>query len=86
MPHVLHLLKDPENAAALEVIRAQAADPGARLTVVLMHEAVGLSAPLPGRVYRLRDDHRGLPASGPDVIGPAELLDLIFAADSIVSW
>ena len=86
MPHLLHLLKDPEHAAALEVIRTQAADPGVRLTVVLMHEAVGLSTPLPGRVYRLRDEHRGLPASGPDVIGPPELLDLIFAADSIVSW
>ena len=74
MPQVLHLLKDASNTAALEVIRTQAAEPARRV------------AGVPGRVYRLGDDHRGLPASGPDVIGPAELLDLIFAADSVVSW
>jgi hypothetical protein len=86
VPQVLHLLKDASNTAALEVIRTQAADPAVRLAVVLMHEAVGLSEPLPGQVYRLRDDHPSLPAGAPDVIGPAELLDLIFAADSVVSW
>ena len=86
MPQVLHLLKDASNTAALDVIRTQAADPAVRLAVVLMHEAVGLSEPLPGQVYRLRDDHPDLPAGAADVIGPAELLDLIFAADSVVSW
>ena len=65
MAQVLHLLKDATNAAALEVIRTQAADPDVRLAVVLMHEAVGLSEPLPGQVYRLRDDHPGRPAEGP---------------------
>jgi hypothetical protein len=83
---VLHLLKDSANAAALEVIRSQAADPGVRLTIVLMHEAVHLSEPLPGEVYRLREGHPGLPTQALDTIGPAELLHLIFAADSIVSW
>ena len=87
MPHVLHLVKDPGNATALEVIRAQAADPSLRLTVVLMHDAVRLSEPLPGRLYRLRDGHVGPPSQpGPDAIGSQELLDLIFAADSIVTW
>ena len=87
MAHVLHLIKDPGNATALEVIRAQAADPSLRLSVVLMHDALRLAEPLPGRVYRLRDGHHDLPApSGSDAIGPAELLDLIFAADSIVTW
>ena len=86
MPQLLHLLKDASNTTALEVIRTQAADPAVRLAVVLMHEAVGLSEPLPGQVYRLRDDHPDRPADAPNVIGPAELLDLIFAADSVVSW
>jgi hypothetical protein len=85
--HVLHIVKDPENATALDAIRAQAADPGVQLSIVLMHDAVRLAAPLPGRVYRLQDGHPGLPdASGPGVIGPAELLDLVFAADSVVTW
>ena len=87
MPHILHLVKDPGNATAIEVIRAQAADPGMRLSVVLMHDAVRLAEPLPGQIYRLRDGHLDLPAqSGSDAIGPAELLDLIFMADSIVTW
>ena len=87
MPHVLHLVKDPSNAAALDVIRAQAGEPGMRLSVVLMHEALGLTESLPGQVYRLREEHPGLPApSGSDTIGPAELLDLIFTADSVVTW
>ena len=87
MAHVLHLVKDPADSAALEVIRAQAADPGMQVSVVLMHDAVRIAEPLPGRIYRLRDDHPGLPgAAGPGTISPAELLDLIFAADSVVTW
>jgi hypothetical protein len=86
MPRVLHLIKDPGNATALEVLRAQATDPGTQLTVVLMHEAVRLAEPLPGQVYRLGDGHRNLPDTGPPAIGPSELLDLIFAADSVVTW
>ena len=87
MPHVLHLIKDPADATALETIRAQAADPAVRLSVVRMHDAVRLAPPLPGQVYRLRDDHPD-PAERPtaDAIGPTELLDLIFAADSVVTW
>ena len=87
MPHILHLVKDPANATALEAIRAQAAEPGVRLSVVLMHDAARLAESLPGKVYRLLDGHAdppGTPRS--DAIGPAELLDLIFAADSVVTW
>ena len=87
MAHVLHLLKDPTNATALEVIRAQATDSGVRLSIVLMHDALRLAEPLPGDVYRLREGHPDLPARpGSDSIDSAELLDLIFAADSIVTW
>jgi hypothetical protein len=83
--HILHLVKDPANATALEVIRSQGADPGVRLSVVLMHDAVRLTESLPGHVYRLGDGR--LPQPTPDdAIGPAELLDLIFAADSVVTW
>ena len=87
MPHVLHLVKDPGNSTALEVIRTQAADPSVRLSVVLMHDAVRLAEPLPGQIYRLRDSHLDLAAqSGSGAISSAELLDLIFTADSIVTW
>ena len=87
MPHVLHLVKDPANSAALEVIRAQAAEPGMRVSVVLMQDAVRMTHALPGQVYRLQDGHNALPAQvGSVSIGPTELLDLVFAADSVVTW
>ena len=87
MPHVLHLIKDPGNATALEVLRTQAADPSVRLSVVLMHDAVRLAEPLPGEVYRLSGGHPDLrPSPASRAIGPSELLDLIFAADSVVTW
>jgi hypothetical protein len=87
VPHVLHLVKDPANSAALEVIRAQAADPGMRVSVVLMQDAARMTDALPGQVYRLEDGHTALPAqTGSTAIGPAELLDLVFAADSVVTW
>lgn len=83
MPHILHIVKDPGNATALAVIRAQASQPDVQLSVVLMQDAVRLAAPLPGQVYRLQDGHSDL---GPGTIGSAQLLDLVFAADSVVTW
>lgn len=85
MPHILHILKDPGNARAIEVIRAHGDQPDVTLSVVLAQEARRLGTSLPGRVYRLQDGHEDSP-TGPDTIGPAQLLDLIFAADSVVTW
>jgi hypothetical protein len=83
VPRILHIVKDPGNATALAVIRAQASQPDVQLSVVLMQDAVRLAAPLPGQVYRLQDGHSDL---GPGTIGSAQLLDLVFAADSVVTW
>jgi hypothetical protein len=83
VPHVLHIVKDPGNTTALEVIRAQANQADVQLSVVLMQDAVRLATPLPGHVYRLQDGHSDLEAGA---IGSAQLLDLIFAADSVVTW
>jgi hypothetical protein len=87
VPHVLHLVKDPGNAVALEVIRAQAADPDLRLSVVLLPDALAPPAALPGAVYRLAlAEGAAAGAGAPRTIGPSELLDLVFAADSVVTW
>jgi hypothetical protein len=83
VPHVLHLVKDPGNTTALEVIRAQAKQADVQLSVVLMQDALRLATPLPGRVYHLQDGHSDL---GPGAIDSAQLLDLIFSADSVVTW
>jgi hypothetical protein len=87
VPHVLHLVKDPTNSVALDVIRVQAAEPDVRLSVVLLQDALRLAEPLPAEVYRLSGDHASLlPTPGSRPIGPSELLDLIFTADSVVTW
>ena len=88
MPHVLHLVKDPANLAALDAIRAQTADPEVRVSVVLMQDARGLAEPLSAAIYRLSSGDHDVPspAPGPRTIGSSELLDLIFAADSVVTW
>lgn len=86
MPHVLHLVKDPGDRTALEVLAHQARDPGIRLTVVLLHEARRLTGPLPGDVYRLEEAPDGSPGSRYPAIGHDRLLELIFAADTVVVW
>ncbi len=81
MPRILHLIKDPANRTALEVLAAQARDPDNRLSVVLLQEAARLTEPLPGEVFHLAG------ANGPHpAIDHGRLLDLIFAADTVVSW
>ena len=87
MPHVLHLVKDPTNRTALRVITQQASDPAVRLSVVLLQKAVDLREPVPGDVYRLDEGH-GTPGNGSThrVITHDALLDLIFTADTVVTW
>jgi hypothetical protein len=82
MPRILHLLKDPANRTPLAVIAEQARDGTNELAIVLMQDAVGLADPLPGQVYRLGNGH---PSPYP-AIDHSRLLDLIFAADTVVTW
>jgi hypothetical protein len=82
VPHILHLVKDPANPMAREVLAAQARDPANRVSVVLMQAASGLTEPLPGEVFHL-DGSGGSPYPG---IDHSRLLDLIFAADTVVAW
>ncbi|MBI4562881.1 MAG: hypothetical protein HY724_12625 [Candidatus Rokubacteria bacterium] len=80
MPHILHLLKAPPSETALPVIERQSRAPGTRVTVVLLH---GVSFPrLPDgvTVRRLGEDR-----SAADLTY-ADLLDLIFTADSVLAW
>lgn len=80
MPRVLHLLKFADHPAALSVIERQSREPDTTVTVVLLH-GIGVPA-LPGgvTVRRLAGD-----TSEGDLTA-SELLDLIFAADSVIAW
>jgi hypothetical protein len=82
VPRILHLIKDPANRTPLAVIAEQARDPGNDLAIVLMQAAAGLRDPLPGEVYRVGDgDGSPYPA-----IDHSRLLDLVFTADTVVTW
>ncbi len=84
MPRVLHLIKDPSNRVVFDVLAQQARDPGLALSVVLLQQAVDLRDPLPGEVFRLAE---GSSKTSPyPAIDHARLLDLIFSADTVVTW
>jgi len=85
VPRILHLLKDPGNRTALDVLAAQAREPDNRLTVVLLQDAARVSHSLPGEVFRLAEGN-GTPPSPYPAIDHARLLDLIFTADTVVTW
>jgi hypothetical protein len=86
MAHVLHLIKDPTNRVAFETVSRQARDPDHRVTVVLLHEATAPRDAVTGHVFRLDEGPAEGRASPYPAITHAELLDLIFAADTVVSW
>jgi hypothetical protein len=80
MPHVLHLLKADSSPAALAVIERQSREPDTELTVVLMPGAPAPLLPARVTVHRLAEN-------GPEgSLTHSQLLDLIFQADSAVSW
>jgi hypothetical protein len=87
VPHVLHLVTDPADRTAREVITRQAADPATRVSVVLLSDPPGDVVPdgFPGEVLRLTG---ATPADGSArrPITYRGLLDLIFTADSVVTW
>jgi len=86
MRHVLHLIKDPANRVALDVVATQAANADTRLSVVLLQDASGLTRSLPGEVFHLEDPSRRDAVSRYPPITWSRLLDLIFAADTVVTW
>jgi hypothetical protein len=77
MAAFLHLVKKDTGALAAPVILANAAEAGARVTVVLLDGAAAPAA-LPAGVTVRR-----LAAGELDYAG---LLDLIFAHDHVVTW
>lgn len=70
---------------AFDTIARQARDPAIKLSVVLLQEATRFTGSLPGEVFRL-DEGRDNGSSPYPSITHARLLDLIFRADSVVTW
>jgi hypothetical protein len=85
VPHVLHLVREPGNRLALDVLTEQARDPALTLSVVLWPGTAAPGSDLPGRLYRLEPGVHTVHDSVTP-IGYRELLDLVFAADTVVTW
>jgi hypothetical protein len=81
MPHILHLVNSTASSHALSVLQRQHRNPDTTLTVVLVQGAATPPLPAEVRVLRLAGD-----SPAPDALTYAELLDLIFSADQIISW
>ena len=85
MPHLVHLVRNSTDPTLLDVIARQAADPAVHVSVVLLPGAGSGAGSLTGDVYRLIED--GTAGSGDQrSLDHTQLLQLIFAADSVVSW
>lgn len=80
MPHFLHLLKGHATETALSAIGQQCQEPGTTVTLVLLHGLPAPAVPDPVTVRRLAEEaHEG-------DLTYSDLLDLIFTADSVISW
>jgi hypothetical protein len=76
MATFLHLLKADSVPLATSIIEANAREPAAEVTVILLDGAAPPALPTAVRVRRLAADD--LDYSG--------LLDLIFASDHVITW
>ncbi len=76
MAGFLHLVKGDSSELAAPVIAANAAEPEARVTVVLLEGAAAPAVPAGVTVRRLADGDL-------DYVG---LLDLIWAHDHVITW
>jgi hypothetical protein len=76
MATFLHLLAPDSAVLAGPAIARTAADPGARVTVVLLGDAAPPALPAGIAVRHLRTDDLDYPG----------LLELIFDADHVISW
>ena len=88
MKRILHIVKDPDNEKAFELIRSQAKAGGqTEVRLVLIQEAVRLHPDFPAAVYVLEEDlrERGLSSPYPK-IDYSHLLDLIFNSESVINW
>ncbi|MBI4608167.1 MAG: hypothetical protein HY726_04070 [Candidatus Rokubacteria bacterium] len=77
---MLHLLKSPPSPTALSAIETQSRAPETAVTVVLLHGVPAPRLPNGVTVRRLAD------AGADGDLTYSDLLDLIFTADSVISW
>jgi len=85
MAHRLYLVHDPADPVPRGLIAAHAREAGTRVSVVLLPGGPEPGETLPGQVYRLVAS-ADLPRATFPAIDHAGLLELIFEADSVVTW
>jgi sulfur transfer complex TusBCD TusB component (DsrH family) len=86
MKKILHIIKNPDDPHAVEVIASQRKDK--EISVLLLQDAVRLEPSLPdGCLFVLEEDaaERGITPKS-KTIGYDEMLEMILNADSVVVW
>lgn len=92
MSRILHILTRPDTEhqeMALGILARQLEVGQQEPTLLLIQDAVGLTVSLPVQRYVLREDaeRRNLaPAEGAVLVSYLEMLELIFAADAVITW
>ena len=88
MKKLLHILKNRSDANAMAVIEALSRIHSSEMKVVLIQDGINLKPEWRAETYILKNDDP-LPdplPSGIKVIDDAQLVDLMFEADSVVGW
>jgi sulfur transfer complex TusBCD TusB component (DsrH family) len=88
MKKLLHILKNSSDSNARAVIEALSRTHSSEMKVVLIQDGINLRPDWKAETYILKNE---LPLpdrlpSGIKVIDDAELVDLMFEADSVVCW
>ncbi|MBI5198269.1 MAG: hypothetical protein HZA19_06645 [Nitrospirae bacterium] len=87
MKPILHIVKDPQDTQALNVISRQARDNAYGVGVIFIQKAVTLPAIPNARTCALQDDAQGMTlAIGVEPIPYREMLNLIFSSEAITVW
>jgi hypothetical protein len=84
---ILHILRNPDDAQALETISRQARDNAYGVGVILIQKAAALGAIPNTRTCALKSDVPGeAPAPGVESVSYREVLDLIFRSEAVTVW
>ena len=79
----LHLLKDPVNPAALQILSTQASAQAAPLVVVLLSSANKPPVLPHCTLYRVQENNT---LQGNNNISYARLVAMLFEADRVITW
>ncbi|MDH4318115.1 MAG: hypothetical protein OEV64_06970 [Desulfobulbaceae bacterium] len=84
---ILHLVKSPGDVLAYETADNQRRSGLDEVWILLLHDAVYTPPPSWDKLYISRDDILARGVNTPGIqVDHGEIVDLLFAADTVVNW